>query len=690
MGGARRASDLALAGAVVGILAMMVVPLPSALLDVMLTTNISLSLLVLLVAMYILRPIEFSVFPSLLLVLTLFRLALNVASTRLVLLHGHEGPDAAGSVIGSFGQFVVGGNYVVGFVVFLILVVIQFVVITKGAGRIAEVAARFTLDAMPGKQMAIDAELNAGLVTEREARVRRETIAREADFYGAMDGASKFVRGDAVAGLIITAINILGGLTIGALQQGLPLTQAFETYTILTIGDGLVTQLPALIVSTASGIVVTRAAAASELSSDLLGQLTERPRALGTAAGIIGGFALIPGLPTVPFLVVAGVLWLAAAGLRRRAARRAATTAPAVEDAAERKPRVESVDPIDLLALEVGYNLIPLVDAKQGGDLLERVKSLRRTFSEELGFVIPPVRIRDNLELRPNAYAVRLKGMIIGQGEVYPGRLLAMNPGTATRELEGLEVREPTFGVPAVWIAAGARDEARAAGYTVVDAGTVVATHVSELVRREAPALLTRQAVQELLDGIKASHPACLEGLVPALLPLGAVHKVLQLLLAEEVSIRDLPTVLEALADLAPQTKDPAVLAEWTRTAIPASVVQPYLVNGTALSPLVVRPGAERLLRDGFQRGDGGIGALVLDPAATRVFVEAVAQAIERRGAVPGRPCLLVPQDLRPHVRRLLSRTFPHLGVLSFADVPSSITLTTSLSVEVSNAYQAS
>jgi len=688
MGG--RTADLALAGAVVGILAMMVVPLPPALLDVMLTANISLSLLVLFVAMYILRPIEFSVFPSLLLVLTLFRLALNVASTRLVLLHGHEGTEAAGTVIGAFGQFVVGGNYVVGFVVFLILVVIQFVVITKGAGRIAEVAARFTLDAMPGKQMAIDAELNAGLISEREARGRRELIAREADFYGAMDGASKFVRGDAVAGLVITAINILGGLTIGALQQGLPLSQAFETYTILTIGDGLVTQLPALIVSTASGIVVTRAAAESELSRDLLGQLTDRPRALHTAAGILGGFALVPGLPTVPFLLLAGVMWLAGSALRRRAARRSAPAPEAADAAAERKPRAESVEPLDLLSLEVGYNLIPLVDAGQGGDLLERVRNLRRTFSEEMGFVIPPVRIRDNLELRPNAYAVRLKGMIVGQGEVYPGRLLAMNPGTATRPLDGLEVREPTFGVPATWIATAARDEARAAGYTVVDAGTVVATHLSEIVRREAPTLLTRQAVQELLDGVKATNPACLEGLVPALLPLGAVHKVLQLLLAEEVSIRDLPTILEALADLAPQTKDPAVLAEWTRTAIPASVVQPYLVDGSSLSPLVIRPGCERLLREGFQRGDGGIGTLALEPAATRVFVEAVAQALERRGAVPGRPCLLAPQDLRPHVRRLLARTFPHLGVLSFADVPSSITLTTTLSVEVSHAYQAS
>jgi flagellar biosynthesis protein FlhA len=684
-----RSTDLTLAGAVVGILVMMVVPLPSPLLDLMLATNISVSLLTLFVAMYILKPVEFSVFPSLLLVLTLYRLALNVASTRLVLLHGHEGPHAAGSVISAFGQFVVGGNYVVGFVVFLILVVIQFVVITKGAGRIAEVAARFTLDAMPGKQMSIDAELNAGLINEQQARARRELVAREADFYGSMDGASKFVRGDAVAGLIITAINIVGGLLIGVLQQGLPMAQAFEVYTILTIGDGLVTQLPALIVSTASGMVVTRAAADSELSQDLLGQLTNRPRALSTAAGILGGFALVPGLPTLPFLVVAGLMWLAASSLRRSAATKAATPADD-EDTGEKKPRTDHVEPIDLLSLEVGYNLISLVDASQGGDLLDRVRTLRRSFSEELGFVVPPVRIRDNLELRANSYAVRLKQMAIGQGDVYPGRLLAMNPGTATRPLDGLDVREPTFGVPATWIAAADRDEARAAGYTVVDAGTVVATHLSELIRREAASLLTRQAVQELLDGVRAAQPACLEGLVPALLPLGAVHKVLQLLLAEEVSVRDLPTILEALADAAPQTKDPTVLVEFARSAIAASVVQPYLTEGSHLEPLVLRPSCERLLRDALQRGDGGMGTLALDPAGTRLFIEAVAEAIERRGARPGRPCLIAPQDLRPHVRRLVARTFPHLGVLSFAEIPGSVTLSSSLSVEVSNAYQAS
>jgi flagellar biosynthesis protein FlhA len=676
-------TELVLAVAVVGILGMMIMPVPTFLLDLMLSTNISVSLLTLLVSMYILKPVDFSVFPSLLLVLTLFRLSLNVASTRLVLLHGHTGTTAAGSVINAFGQIVVGGNFVVGFVIFIILVVIQFVVITKGAGRIAEVAARFTLDAMPGKQMAIDADLNAGLINDKDARARREAIAREADFYGSMDGASKFVRGDAVAGLIITAVNILGGLTIGVLQQGLGLGRALETYTILTVGDGLVTQFPALLLSTASGIVVTRAAAESDLSKDLLTQLTQRPRALQMASGILASFALVPGLPAVPFLLIGGALWLTARGLGASGATAPETAGPGVKGrAGERPDKRDSVEPLDLLSLEVGYNLIPLVDAQQGGDLLERLRSIRKTVAADLGFVVPPVRIRDNLELKPNTYSIRLKGMVIGQGDLFPGRLLAMNAGSATVALEGIDVREPTVGLAATWITAGQRDQARAAGYTVVDAVTVVATHLSEIIRRQAPALLTRQAVQELLDGVKSAHPACLEGLVPALLPLGAVHKVLQLLLAEEVSIRDLPTILEALADAATHTKDPGMLAEWTRAAIPTSVIKPYLSDATTLTPLVLRPDSERLLRGGFQRGEG-VGSLTLDPSATRSLVDAIAQALERRGVRLGRPSLLCPQELRPHVRRLLDRSLPHLGVLSFAEVPPSVTLSSSIPVEV-------
>jgi flagellar biosynthesis protein FlhA len=677
-------TDLALAGAVLGILGMMVVPLPAIVLDVLLSANLSLSLLTLLVAMYILKPVEFSAFPSLLLVLTLFRLALNVASTRLILLHGHEGPGAAGEVIKAFGQFVLGGNYVVGLVVFLILVVIQFVVITKGAGRIAEVAARFTLDAMPGKQMSIDADLNAGLITESEARRRREAISREADFYGAMDGASKFVRGDAVAGLVITAINILGGLSVGVLQQGVGLAEAFGIYTILTVGDGLVTQIPALIVSTAAGLVVTRAAAESDLSSDLLGQLTFHPRALAVTAGVVGVFALIPGLPTLPFLLLAGVLASAHVRLRGRHEPSARTASkPASAPSAQEK--AEGIAPVDLLSLEVGYNLIPLVDLSQGGDLLERVKATRKQFALDLGFAVPPIRVRDNLELRPNSYRIRLKGLEVADGEVLPDRFLAINPGTAAQPLDGIETREPTFGVPALWIASALKDEARALGYTVVDPATVVATHLSETIRRHAPALLTRQAVQELLDQIKTSQPAVLDGLIPALLPLGAVHKVLQLLLGEEVSIRDLSTILETLADHAPHTKDPVLLVERVRAAIPAAVIHPYLSPGKTLRALLLNPGIERLLRAGLKTGEGS-GALVLEPRVVQGVVDGVARALERAGASEARPCLLCAQDLRPHLRRLLARSFPHLGVLSFAEVPVSVKLESNAFVEVEHA----
>ncbi|MFQ5828960.1 MAG: flagellar biosynthesis protein FlhA [Candidatus Methylomirabilia bacterium] len=678
-------SDLALGGAILGILTVMVIPLPTVLLDFLLSTNLSISLLTLLVAMYVLRPVEFSSFPSLLLVLTLLRLSLNVASTRLILLRGHEGPEAAGQVIRAFGQVVVGGNYVVGLVVFLILVIIQFVVITKGAGRIAEVAARFTLDAMPGKQMSIDADLNAGLISEVDARRRRETISREADFYGAMDGASKFVRGDAVAGVIITGINIVGGLATGIFQRGVGLVEALQTYTILTIGDGLITQLPALIVSTAAGIVVSRAAAASELSTDLVGQLTLRPRALVITAGVVASLALVPGLPTLPFLFIAGVFGAATYLLRGRAARRGTPEPEPAERAPAAREKEDNVVPLDLLSLEVGYNLIPLVDTAQVGELLDRIKALRKQFSLDLGFLVPPVRVRDNLELRPNSYLVRLKGLEVARGELAPDRLLAIDPGTASRPLDGIETREPTFGVPALWILPGLKDEARALGYTVVDPGTVVATHLSETIRRHGPALLTRQAVQELLDQVKANQPAALEGLIPALLPLGTVHKVLQLLLAEEVSIRDLPTILEALADYAPHSKDPVVLTEWVRGSIQSTVVRPYLGPNKTLHPLLLRPDVERVLRVGLQRAESA-GGLIVDPQVAEGLRGGVARALEQSPPTEGKPCLLCTQDLRPHVRRLLERSFPHLGVLSFGEIPSTVTLQSSFPVEVEHA----
>jgi flagellar biosynthesis protein FlhA len=671
-------SDFALAAGIIGILTVMIIPLPAALLDLLLTFSITFSLLILLVTMFILRPIEFSVFPSLLLVVTLFRLSLNVASTRLILLNGAEGTEAAGRVIQSFGQFVVGGNYVVGLVVFLILVVIQFVVITKGAGRIAEVAARFTLDAMPGKQMAIDADLNAGLVTDQEARRRRVEISREADFYGAMDGASKFVRGDAVAGLLITAINILGGFAVGVFQQGMGVIEALKTYTILTIGDGLVTQVPALIVSTAAGLVVTRAASESELHRDLMGQMTLHPRALTIAAVVLAVLGLAPGMPFLPFSILAGLVGTGAYFLDKK---KAVSAADSKREAAPPAPeKVESLLPLDPLEIEVGYGLVPLVDPNKGGDLLERIRMIRRQFVLDLGFVVPPIRIRDNLTLRANQYAIKLKGHQAAAGEVYPDRFLAMNPGTVQGDLEGIETREPTFGLPAVWISTRQKERAQAAGFTVVDPATVVATHLSEIVRRHARDLLGRQDAQALLDQIKSSHPAVVEGLVPALLPLGVVHKVLQNLLTEGVSIRDLTTVLETLADYAPMTKDATALTESVRAALAGVITRPYLSADGGLKAFVLSPSAERQMVEQLREGEG---ALPLDPRSVQRLLDGMARAIERSHPLEAKPVLLVAPAIRWQIRRLLERPFPQLAVISYQEIPPHLTVHTIAAVEV-------
>jgi flagellar biosynthesis protein FlhA len=680
-----RQSDVLMAAGLLAILVILVVPLPAPVLDVLITSNLTLSLLVLLVALYVRRPPEFSVFPSLLLVSTLYRLALNVAATRRILLHGAEGEGAAGQVIQGFGQFVVGGNVVVGLVLFLILVIIQFVVITKGAGRIAEVAARFTLDAMPGKQMAIDADLNAGLIGEAEARQRREQIAREGDFYGAMDGASKFVRGDAVAGLIITAINIVGGLAVGLLQEGLPLAEALSTYTVLTVGDGLVAQIPALITSTAAGIVVTRAASESHLSEDVLAQLTLRARPLAVAAGILGAVGLLPGLPLVPFLIPAALVGALAWRLRA-----AAAPAPAARPAAAGPEAVEKVEDllaVDPLEVELGYGLLSLVDAggRDGGDLVGRIRLLRRQFATELGFVVPPVRLHDSAGLGASQYAVRLRGHEVARGEVYPDRMLAMNPGSARDLPEGLEVREPTFGLPARWIPRGAREAALASGATVVDAATVIATHVSETIRRHAASLLGRQEVQALLDRLRETHPAVVDGLVPAVLPLGAIHRVLQRLLGEGVSIRNLPAVLEALADAGASIKSADLLAEHVRAAIPRDVCRPWVDAEGTLWALLLSPETERALSDAA--GDLG-PEQGFSPSWAQPLAEGVTRALEQAGPPPGRPVLLCPAALRRHLRRLTERALPHLGVLSYADLPPDLRVQTLGAVEVLHAAQ--
>ena len=676
-------TDAAMAMAVLGILTVMLIPLPPFLLDLLLTANLALSLLTLLISMYVLRPLDFSVFPSALLLLTLFRLSLNVASTRLILLHGNEGPGAAGQVIHAFGRFVVGGSYVVGAVVFLILVVIQFVVITKGAGRIAEVAARFTLDAMPGKQLSIDADLNAGLVNEDEARARRREIGREADFYGAMDGASKFVRGDAIAGILITAVNIVGGLTIGVLQLKMDILEALAIYTLLTVGDGLITQIPALIVSTAAGIVVSRAASETELASAMGAQFGGHHRALAITAGVLLVLGLVPGLPMAPFLLVAAVTGsVAYSGLRESAkGARAAPPASAIPAAPE---KVESLLVLDPLELEVGYSLIPLADAAQGGDLLERVRLIRRQFATELGFVVPPVRIRDNLQLKPSSYALKIRGLSIASGEVMPGHFLAMNPGTATEPVPGVPTTEPTFGLPAQWIASEDRERAQLFGYTVVDPSSVMATHLAEIIRRHACELLGRQEVQSLLDHLKPTHPSVVEALVPQLLPLGTVQKVLQNLLSENVSIRDLVSILEALADAAPLTKDPLLLTERARQALGRAICRGLTSEDNLLRVFTLSPALETLLADALAEGDQG-RYLALEPRIAQRIIEALAAALTK-GPSDRTPVILCVASIRPHLRRLTERYLPHLAVLSYNEIGPDVTLKALAMVEAPDA----
>jgi len=665
-------TDAVLALAVLGILTVMLIPLPPLLLDLLLTGNIALSLLTLLIGMYILRPLDFSVFPSVLLLLTLFRLSLNVASTRLILLQGHQGPTAAGEVIHAFGRFVVGGSYVVGAVVFLILIVIQFVVITKGAGRIAEVAARFTLDAMPGKQLAIDADLNAGLITEQEARARRSEIAREADFYGAMDGASKFVRGDAIAGMLITAVNIVGGLIIGVLQLKLDLFEAVTTYTLLTIGDGLVTQIPALIVSTAAGIVVTRTASDTELSVAVAKQFAGHHRALAITASVLLVLGLVPGLPKIPFLLMAALTGTVAYnGLREKPARAESVPAPAgVSGAPEKVEKLLALDPLEL---EVGYSLIPLVDLAQGGDLLDRVRLVRRQFATDLGFVVPPVRVRDNLQLKPSAYAIKIRGLQVATGDILTGHFLAMNPGTVSEPIGGVPTTEPTFGLPAQWIAPEERERAQILGYTVVDPSSVMATHLTETIRRHARDLLGRQEVQALLDHLKPTHPSVVEALVPQLLPLGTVQRVLQHLLAEGVSIRDLALILEVLTDAAPATKDSILLTEYVRQALGRAVCRTLTAADGVLKVFTLSPVLEQRLVDALADGDQG-RYLSLEPRMAQRVIENLAATIGK-GAPDSTPVVLCAPAIRPHLRRLTERYLPHLAVLSYNEIGPDVTL---------------
>lgn len=662
--------DLVMSVAVVGMLMIMLLPMPRFLLDLMLSFSITLAIILLLVGMQIRKPIEFSVFPSVLLMVTLLRLSLNIASTRLILLHGNEGPGAAGEVIRAFGNFVVGGNYTVGLVVFTILVVINFVVVTKGAGRIAEVAARFTLDAMPGKQMSIDADLNAGLINEAEARRRRKEIADEADFYGAMDGASKFVRGDAIAAVIIILVNIVGGLMIGVLQQGMSLAAAAQNYTLLTVGEGLVAQVPALIVSTAAGIVVTRAASESNLGHEIARQIMVSPKVLGTTAVILLGLGLVPGLPHMAFLLLGSVVgWLGYTMKKEQAARTDAAAPGPASTPAKSEESAPRVVPLDLMEVQVGYGLIGLVDSQQGGTLLERVKGLRRQTAMDMGFIIPPIHIRDNLQLRPNEYALLLKGVELARGEILPGYLLAIDPGTAQKDVvQGIPTREPAFGLPALWVPESAREQAQMAGYTVVDGGSAIATHLSEVIKRHAHELIGRQEVQALLDDLAKTHPKLVEEVIPNLVPLGTVVRVLANLLRERVPIRDLRTILEAIADHAGMTKDPDALTEVARQALARAITRQYLTAEGFLPVINLDPRLERKLAEQLAASTQH-GYWLLDPGLSQRLLSLLKQAAERVAMQGHQPVILCSSTLRRHLYRLTERSLSLVPVLSFNEV---------------------
>jgi len=656
---------------IIMVLGMMVLPLPPFILDVLFTFNIALAIIVLMVSLYTKNPLEFAVFPTVLLLTTLLRLSLNVASTRVVLLEGHTGPDAAGKVIEAFGHFLVGGNYAVGLVVFIILVVINFVVITKGAGRIAEVSARFTLDAMPGKQMAIDADLNAGLIGEEEAKNRRAAISKEADFFGSMDGASKFVRGDAVAGVLIMLITIIGGLVVGMVQHGLDLDIAARNYTLLTIGDGLVGQIPALVISTAAGLVVSRVTTDEDLSEQVLGQLFNQPQALVITASILGVMGLIPGMPNFVFLLLASILGVSAYLMNKNAAIKAKEQ----EQVAEVAPQVEQQDanwndvmPIDTLGLEVGYRLIPLVDKAQQGDLLKRINGIRRKFAQEIGFLPPVVHIRDNLELRPNAYRITLKGSVIGQGESYNGMYLAINPGRVTMTLPGTPTSDPAFGLPAVWIESSLREQAQANGYTVVDASTVVTTHINHLVHMHTAELLGRQELQQLLDHLSVKAPKLVEDLVPKLLPLAALQKILQNLLGESVHIRDMRTIVDVLTEYAATTQDTAQLTTFVRMALGRAIVEQYYPAGAELQVMNLHHELENILMQVVQSGNQDGGGM--EPGLANMLLKETAAAAKQQESLGYPLVLLVPGPIRTLLAHFLRRAVPQLRVLSHAEIP--------------------
>ena len=650
--------DVAVAIMMVSVIGVMLMPMPAFLLDMLLTLSISLSVTILITSIYIKKPMDFSVLPSLLLMATLYRLSLNVATTRLILLRGNEGSSAAGQVIESFGNFVVGGNYAVGIIIFLILVIVNFVVITKGSGRIAEVAARFTLDAMPGKQMAIDADLNSGLIDEAVARERRETIAQEADYYGSMDGASKFVRGDAIAGLVITAINIIGGLIIGTLQMGMPVLEAATTYTILTIGDGLVSQIPALLISTAAGIVVSRAGRESDIGKEITGQILINPKALATVAGVLVLLGIVPGLPHMPFFLVA----LIAGGLAYAISKKSPETqeiTSTTEETVNAEPAIESFLEFDPISLEIGYGIIPLVDESRG-ELLGKIKAMRRQLASELGFVIPPIHIKDNLQLRPHEYSFLIRGNEIAKGEVMMGSWLAVASG-ATDSIEGIPTKDPAFGLPAYWINESNVEKAQASGYMVVDTATVIGTHITELIRDHAWELLTRGETQKLLDNISATYPKIVEELVPANLTLGAVQRVLQNLLRERVPIKDIMTIFDILLDYSPKIKDPDTLTEYARQALARTITKQYVNDDGKLPVFTLDPTYEKLLT----QVDGNS----INPDVLSKLVKSVEKVLTSGLLKGAQPVILCSTNVRKYIRKIVERISTSLVVLSHSEI---------------------
>jgi flagellar biosynthesis protein FlhA len=677
-------TDLLIAISILLILSVMVIPLPAFLLDISLTMSLALSILILLVSIYTRRALDFTSFPSLILLTTLFRLALNVATTRQILSHGHEGIHAAGSVISAFGNFVVGNNYVIGFIVFVILIIINFIVITKGSGRVAEVAARFTLDAMPGKQMAIDADLNAGLLTEDQARKRRKEIEQEADFYGAMDGASKFVRGDAIAGIIIMIVNVVGGLLIGVLQKGLDFATAAEYYTMLTIGDGLISQIPALIISTAAGIIVTRSSSGdSNMGTELTGQLLRSSKAVYVSAAVMGIMGLVPGLPKIPFFILAfgmaGIAWT----MEKYKQEEIDNEQKRSEQNAlgPKKENIESMLALDMVELEVGYGLINIVESDKSGDLLERIVSIRKQFALDLGIIVPSIHIRDNLQLAPGEYRLMIKGNRVGGGTLRPDSILAMDPGNVTRRVDGIPTKEPAFGLDALWISPNRKDDAELAGYTVVDLPTVMATHLTEIIRTHAHELLGRQEVSQLVENFKKTHPKVVEELIPDLLNLGAVVRVLQGLLRENISIRDLLTIFESLADEATKTKDIDLLIEAVRKNLNRAITAKYTNDGQ-IPVMTLASRVEEMIANSLLQTEQGV-QLVMDPNAAHELINEVAVTVESHPEIAGQPILLTSPTARRHLAKLITRFIPQLIVLSHNELSSNANVKSVATVEI-------